>query len=118
MNQSTRSTAFNLVSYARAHDYFSHNAGSEPAKWTDLRENTYLRVVLDEISDQNAVPALLLRVATLTNDMYSGNSQGAFQNESHVGRLLLLVCGNLLAAVDLMVECCRRPSIFLSSSEY
>lgn len=84
MNQSTRSTVFKLVSYARAHDYNSVNAGVEPAKWSDRRENPYLRVALDEVSHQNSTPTLILRVATLDNGSYAGNSQAASQNETYV----------------------------------
>lgn len=89
MNHSTRSTSFNLVSYARAHDYYAPNAGSEPAKWTDRRENPYLRVVLDEVTSVSAygegasVTNLVMRVANISGDMNS-NSQGMMQNETYV----------------------------------
>ena len=89
----TRSTAYRLSSYARAHDYNEPNAGTESARYTDKWRNQHLRLVLDEITESDvstgiAASSLRLRVAISPSyDMYSSSSQATAQPETYVSCL-------------------------------
>lgn len=89
----TRSTAYRLSSYARAHDYNEPNAGKESARYMDKWQNQQLRLILDEITELDAsksttASSLRLRVAILPSyDMYSGSSQAMTQPETYVSCL-------------------------------
>lgn len=79
-----RSTAYRIVSYARAHDYFRPTG--EHASYRDVWQNQNLRVMLDEISGETpeSPVALRLRVVSMPPDAYHGASQVA-HGEAHVG---------------------------------
>jgi hypothetical protein len=89
----TRSTAYRLSSYARAHDYNEPNAGTESARYMDKWQNQQLRLSLDEITELdsstgNAASSLRLRVAISPSyDLYSSSSQPMTQPETYVSRL-------------------------------
>ena len=98
----TRSTAYRLSSYARAHDYNEPNAGMESARYRDKWQNQQLRLVLDEITELdastgNTTSSLRLRVAILPSyDMYSSSSQSITQPETYVSCLALRRCRQLI----------------------